>query len=113
MTNFSEIEEFTTNLRQKASMEEEEEGWKNGKNNSNGKKKLGNGLLLNCRHEKAVNVGPRPVKCIQEGPPLPLPLHVSSGGGSRPPKPSMGRPLPLPPTSSTTRSARLSLAFAA
>lgn len=39
----------------------------NGGNGSggNGKKKLGNGLL-SCRCEKAVSVGPNPVKCVSE-----------------------------------------------
>ncbi|XP_009614067.1 protein PHYTOCHROME KINASE SUBSTRATE 4 [Nicotiana tomentosiformis] len=64
--------------------------------------------LLSCRHEKAVNVGPKPVKFVSaEGPPLPL---ISAAGhvSSRP----VARANNKPPIA-TSHSARLSLAFAA
>ncbi|KAG6427891.1 hypothetical protein SASPL_112138 [Salvia splendens] len=61
-----------------------------------GKKKGGGGLLMmSCRQEKAVSVGPQPVKCVEGG-------HV----GGRPPR--AGKP-PL----ATDHSARLSVAFVA
>ncbi|KAK6137004.1 hypothetical protein DH2020_029253 [Rehmannia glutinosa] len=71
-----------------------------------GGKRKGNGglLLMSCRQEKAVSVGPQPVKCFGpagEGPPV-FPLHV----GGRPPRANK------PPLGSD-HSARLSLAFAA
>ncbi|KAH6820839.1 hypothetical protein C2S53_003284 [Perilla frutescens var. hirtella] len=71
-------------------------------------KKKGNGggggglLLMSCRQEKAVSVGPQPVKCEGGGALMVYPAHA----GGRPPranKPAMG----------TDHSARLSLAFAA
>ncbi|KAK4412719.1 protein PHYTOCHROME KINASE SUBSTRATE 4 [Sesamum alatum] len=72
---------------------------------ADGGKRKGNGglLLMSCRQEKAVSVGPQPVKCAApaEGPKV-LQVHV----GGRPPranKPPMG----------SSHSARLSLAFAA
>ncbi|KAL7097552.1 hypothetical protein ACP275_10G151800 [Erythranthe tilingii] len=73
----------------------------------NGKMRKGNGglLMMSCRQEKAVNVGPQPMKWVPaaaaEGTQI-FPLHV----GGRPPranKPPMG----------SDHSARLSLAFAA
>ncbi|PIN06419.1 hypothetical protein CDL12_21027 [Handroanthus impetiginosus] len=68
---------------------------------SGGGKRKGNGglLLISCRQEKAVSVGPQPVKYAPgEGPPV----HV----GGRPPRANK------PPLGSD-HSARLSLAFAA
>ncbi|KAK4404645.1 protein PHYTOCHROME KINASE SUBSTRATE 4 [Sesamum angolense] len=95
----SEVGNTTAFLRQR---QEEARGGDGG----DGGKRKGNGglLLMSCRQEKAVSVGPQPVKCAApaaEGPPV-LPLHV----GGRPPranKPPMG----------SSHSARLSLAFAA
>lgn len=107
----SEIDEFTTfrGIRSSIMGKNTEEAAAAALNsNSHGKKKLGNGLL-SCRHEKAVNVGPHPLRCMQlEGPPLQListSSHVSTA--NRLPKPN------VPPTSSRSHAARLSLAFAA
>ncbi|KAL7138186.1 hypothetical protein ABFS83_10G147200 [Erythranthe nasuta] len=78
-----------------------------GGSGDNGKMRKGNGglLMMSCRQEKAVNVGPQPMKWVPaaaaEGTQI-FPLHV----GGRPPranKPPMG----------SDHSARLSLAFAA
>ncbi|KAG8372276.1 hypothetical protein BUALT_Bualt12G0049500 [Buddleja alternifolia] len=66
-----------------------------------GRVRKGNGglLMMSCRQEKAVSVGPQPVKCVAEGPPLAMfPMHV----GGRPPR-----------SSNNPASARVSLAFAA
>lgn len=87
----SEIGDFPAVRRR-----QEEEG-----GDGDGKRK-GNGLMvMSCRQEKAVTVGPPAVKCAAEGPPM-LPLHV----GGRPPRANK------PPLGSS-HSARLSLAFAA
>ncbi|KAG2689842.1 hypothetical protein I3760_09G158700 [Carya illinoinensis] len=60
----------------------------------------GNGLLLSCRCEKAVSVGPNPVKCVstaeghREGPPLSTKSSTLRHVGSRPPianKPPLAR----------------------
>ncbi|KAG8372277.1 hypothetical protein BUALT_Bualt12G0049600 [Buddleja alternifolia] len=66
-----------------------------------GRVRKGNGglLMMSCRQEKAVSVGPQPVKCVAEGPPLAMfPMQV----GGRPPR-----------SSNNPASARVSLAFAA
>ncbi|CAK9150183.1 unnamed protein product [Ilex paraguariensis] len=72
-------------------------------------KRKGNGLLLSCRHEKAVSVGPHPVKCVAEGEaeaPPPFPVISTDGHvSSRPPKPNKT-------TVTRSHSARLSVAFA-
>ncbi|KAL3819613.1 hypothetical protein ACJIZ3_005518 [Penstemon smallii] len=74
-----------------------------------GGKRKGNGgggiLMMSCRQEKAVSVGPQPVKYAVgvEGPPSILSLH----GGGRPPRAANKPPL------GSSQSARLSLAFAA
>uniref|UniRef100_A0A5B7BLF3 Putative phytochrome kinase substrate-related family protein n=1 Tax=Davidia involucrata TaxID=16924 RepID=A0A5B7BLF3_DAVIN len=80
---------------------------KGGGGGGDGGRRRGNGLL-SCRCEKAVSVGPQPVRCGPEGhqggPPMPListTRHVSSRAGSSN-KPPLGR----------SHSARLSLAFA-
>lgn len=69
-------------------------------------KKKGNGgglLLMSCRQEKAVSVGPQPVKCVAAGEGAAIfPAQV----GGRPPRANK------PPLGSD-HSARLSLAFAA
>lgn len=78
-----------------------------------GGKRKGNGhglLLMSCRQEKSVSVGPQPVKCaVPEGPPV-FPLGISGTGaghaGGRPPR---ANKLPL----GSSHSARLSLAFVA
>lgn len=71
-----------------------------------GKPKKGNGgglLLMSCRQEKAVSVGPQPVKCVAAGEGAAIfPAQV----GGRPPRANK------PPLGSD-HSARLSLAFAA
>lgn len=84
-------------LRQRLQQQQEEAAAADGKRKGNG------GLLLmSCRQEKAVSVGPQPVKCVPaEGPPI-FPMHV----GGRPPRANK------PPLGSD-HSARLSLAFAA
>ncbi|KAA8516302.1 hypothetical protein F0562_016595 [Nyssa sinensis] len=80
-----------------------------GAGGGDGNRRRGNGLL-SCRCEKAVSVGPQPVKCGAEGhrvgPPLPsisTVKHVSragaAGGANKPPL-------------ARSHSARLSLAFA-
>ncbi|KAI3444220.1 hypothetical protein Pfo_000885 [Paulownia fortunei] len=88
-------------LRQRLQQQQEEAG--GGSSGDSGKRKGNGGLLLmSCRQEKAVSVGPQPVKCVPaEGPPI-FPLHV----GGRPPRANK------PPLGSD-HSARLSLAFAA
>ncbi|XP_075514589.1 protein PHYTOCHROME KINASE SUBSTRATE 4-like [Primulina tabacum] len=75
-----------------------------------GGKRKGNGLLLmSCRQEKSVSVGPQPVKCsVPEGPPL-FPLGISGGAGHVGGRPPRANKLPL----GSSHSARLSLAFAA
>lgn len=104
----SEIEEFTAFRGRFSTMEKNTEEAAALNSNNHAKKKLGNGLL-SCRQEKAVNVGPHPMRCMQlEGPPLQLIStsgHVSTA--NRPPRPS------VPPASSRSHAARLSLAFAA
>ncbi|KAL0359728.1 UNVERIFIED_CONTAM: protein PHYTOCHROME KINASE SUBSTRATE 4 [Sesamum angustifolium] len=95
----SEVGNTTAFLRQR---QEEARGGDGG----DGGKRKGNGglLLMSCRQEKAVSVGPQPVKCAApaaEGPPV-LPLHV----GGRPPRANK-QPM------GSSHSARLSLAFAA
>ncbi|KAL8041122.1 hypothetical protein ABFX02_10G146200 [Erythranthe guttata] len=93
-------------LRQRLQHQAQEEVSTSG---DNGKMRKGNGgglLMMSCRQEKAVNVGPQPMKWVPaaaaaEGTQI-FPLHV----GGRPPranKPPMG----------SDHSARLSLAFAA
>ncbi|KZV48787.1 hypothetical protein F511_17083 [Dorcoceras hygrometricum] len=71
-----------------------------------GGKRKGNGglLLMGCRQEKAVSVGPQPVKCVAEGPPI-FPLHV----GGRPPRANKT----TVSAGGGSNAARLSLAFAA
>ncbi|XP_075491860.1 protein PHYTOCHROME KINASE SUBSTRATE 4-like [Primulina tabacum] len=71
-----------------------------------GGKRKGNGglLLMGCRQEKAVSVGPQPVKCMAEGPPI-FPLHV----GGRPPRAHKTTGV----AGGGSNAARLSLAFAA
>lgn len=70
----------------------------------------GHGLLLSCRSEKAVSVGPNPVKCLfaaeglREGPP-PSVKSTMRHVGSRP-------PVPNKPMSARSHSARVSLPFA-
>ncbi|XP_074320712.1 uncharacterized protein LOC141657389 [Silene latifolia] len=60
------------------------EGWHHNNNNNNNSNKVGGknssgGLLLGCRNEKAISVGPSPIKCpIQDGPPSTA-RHVSGG----------------------------------
>ncbi|KAL0383322.1 UNVERIFIED_CONTAM: protein PHYTOCHROME KINASE SUBSTRATE 4 [Sesamum calycinum] len=95
----SEVGNTTAFLRQR---QEEARGGDGG----DGGRRKGNGglLLMSCRQEKAVSVGPQPVKCAApaaEGPPV-LPLHV----GGRPPRANK-QPM------GSSHSARLSLAFAA
>ncbi|XP_073157692.1 protein PHYTOCHROME KINASE SUBSTRATE 4-like [Henckelia pumila] len=71
-----------------------------------GGKRRGNGglLMMGCRQEKAVSVGPQPVKCVAEGPPI-FPLHV----GGRPPRANKTTAV----AGGGSNAARLSLAFAA
>jgi len=78
------------------------------------KRKGGNGLLVSCRCEKAVSVGPQPVKCGSEGQrgaTSPSASHVNaiaSGGNS-----SKIGSVNKPPLARTHRNApRVSLAFA-
>ncbi|XP_051151255.1 protein PHYTOCHROME KINASE SUBSTRATE 4-like [Andrographis paniculata] len=98
VSNFSlSASEFGTAALFRRRNHDDSQGVDGGKKKSNGGG--GGGLLLmSCRHEKAVSVGPQPVKFTpSEGP-----LQV----GSRPPratKPPMG----------SSHAARLSLAFAA
>ncbi|KAL1548813.1 protein PHYTOCHROME KINASE SUBSTRATE 4 [Salvia divinorum] len=74
-----------------AFLRQEEEGGKKKGSGGGG----GGLLMMSCRQEKAVSVGPQPVKCVEGG-------HV----GGRPPR--AGKP-PL----ATDHSARLSVAFVA
>ncbi|XP_009759590.1 protein PHYTOCHROME KINASE SUBSTRATE 4-like [Nicotiana tabacum] len=102
ITNYSSISEIDnmSNMRLFSG------GGGSGSGGDGGKWK-GSGLL-SCRHEKAVNVGPKPVKFASaEGPPLPL---ISAAGhvSSR----AVARANNKPPIASS-HSARLSLAFAA
>ncbi|XP_015089499.1 protein PHYTOCHROME KINASE SUBSTRATE 4 [Solanum pennellii] len=93
VTNYSTISEIDTNTR-----------FFGGGGGGDGGKWKGGGLL-SCRHEKAVNVGPQPVKYgSPDGPPPQLPLKSTAGHvGSRANKPPLA----------SSHSARLSLAFAA
>lgn len=93
VTNYSTISEIETNTR-----------FFGGGGGGDGGKWKGGGLL-SCRHEKAVNVGPQPVKYgSPNGPPSQLPLKSTAGHvGSRANKPPLA----------SSHSARLSLAFAA
>ncbi|KAH0723486.1 hypothetical protein KY285_006034 [Solanum tuberosum] len=97
VTNYSTISEIEANTRFFVG---------NGGGGDGGKWKGGG--LLSCRHEKAVNVGPQPIKYgSPDGLPQ-LPLKSTAGHvGSRP----IGR-ANKPPLASS-HSARLSLAFAA
>ncbi|KAF7852212.1 hypothetical protein BT93_L5364 [Corymbia citriodora subsp. variegata] len=123
MTNYSvgasDAEEFT---RMQLWMHRELE--RGSGEEGGGGSRRGNGLLTSCRCEKAVSVGPSPVKCAPEQghvrghgqghhksrpssslpapPPSALARHVSS----RPP------PVANKPPIASSRSARLSLAFA-
>ncbi|CAA3033046.1 Hypothetical predicted protein [Olea europaea subsp. europaea] len=67
-------------------------------------KRKGNGLL-SCRHEKAVSVGPQPVKLVPDG--LPLPLISTTGHMNGRPQKANKPPL------ASSYSTGLSLAFAA
>ncbi|OIS96886.1 PREDICTED: protein PHYTOCHROME KINASE SUBSTRATE 4 [Nicotiana attenuata] len=102
ITNYSSISEIdnVANMRLFS-------GGSGGGSGGDGGKWKGSGLL-SCRHEKAVNVGPKPVKFgLPEGPPLPL---ISAAGhvSNR----VVARANNKPPIA-TSHSARLSLAFAA
>ncbi|CAA2983597.1 Hypothetical predicted protein [Olea europaea subsp. europaea] len=58
-------------LRQRLEKKNGEASSRNGAGGNEASKRKGNGLL-SCRQEKAVSVGPQPVKIMPEGPPLPL-----------------------------------------
>ncbi|XP_030518301.2 protein PHYTOCHROME KINASE SUBSTRATE 4 [Rhodamnia argentea] len=125
VTNYSvsasDVEEFT---RMQLRLHQEQE--RGGGGEGGGGRRRGNGLLMSCRCEKAVSVGPSPVKCMPErghvhghghgqghhksrpSPSLPAPAnpnalarHVSS----RPPPVANKPPVP------SSHSARLSLTF--
>ncbi|XP_075499033.1 protein PHYTOCHROME KINASE SUBSTRATE 4-like [Primulina tabacum] len=102
VTNFSVSASEIGNvdcLRERLPQQEEGGGGDGGKRKGNG------GLLLmGCRQEKAVSVGPQPVKCVAEGPPI-FPLHV----GGRPPRAIKTTRV----AGGGSKAARLSLAFAA
>ncbi|KAL8489073.1 hypothetical protein ACS0TY_025109 [Phlomoides rotata] len=89
-------------LRQRLQLQHQQEEFGGG---GDGGRRKGNGggmLLMSCRQEKAVSVGPQPVKCVPaEGPPM-YPVHV----GGRPPRANK------PPLGSD-HTGRLSVAFAA
>ncbi|KAL2502080.1 Protein PHYTOCHROME KINASE SUBSTRATE 4 [Forsythia ovata] len=91
-------------LRQRLEEKNGEAACSHGAGSNDGGKRKGNGLL-SCRHEKAVSVGPQPVRLMPEGPPVPL---ISTTGHMN------GRPQRAnkPPLASSY-SAGLSLAFAA
>ncbi|CAA2996284.1 Hypothetical predicted protein [Olea europaea subsp. europaea] len=107
LTNFSisasEIGNIAL-LRQRLEKKNGEASSSNGAGGNEASKRKGNGLL-SCRQEKAVSVGPQPVKIMTEGPPLPL---ISTAGHMN------GRPQKAnkPPLASSY-STGLSLAFAA
>ncbi|XP_027154920.1 protein PHYTOCHROME KINASE SUBSTRATE 4-like [Coffea eugenioides] len=110
----SEIEDFSITRRRSLEKGSTRQAWSgggggSGDNSADAGKKKGTGLLLSCRHERAVSVGPHPLKFMPEGgPPLPListSAHVNSAA-SRPPKPNA-------PPLAKGHSAHLSLAFAA
>ncbi|KAF3618895.1 putative protein gar2-like [Capsicum annuum] len=108
VTNYSSVSEIDNNVSNSRLFG----GVSSSGNNSNGTGEAGGkwkgGGLLSCRHEKAVNVGPQPVKYgLPEGPPQ-LPLITTAGHvGSRP------MPRANKPPIASSHSARLSLAFAA
>ncbi|MCD7450764.1 hypothetical protein HAX54_008401 [Datura stramonium] len=101
ITNYSTISEIETNTRLFG-------GGSNGGGGGEGGGKWKGSGLLSCRHEKAVNVGPQPMKYgSPEGPPQ-LPLISAAGHVGSRPLPRANKP-PL----ASSHSARLSLAFAA
>ncbi|KAL3533332.1 hypothetical protein ACH5RR_006853 [Cinchona calisaya] len=120
ITNFSvtasEIEDFAIMSRRSMEKGTTDHSWNSigtiqggGESGGEGGKKKGNGFLLSCRHERAVSVGPHPVKYMPEGGP-PWPLVSTSGhvntAASRQPKPNT-------PPLAKGHSARLSLTFTA
>ncbi|XP_055807759.1 protein PHYTOCHROME KINASE SUBSTRATE 4 [Solanum dulcamara] len=98
VTNYSTISEIETNTRFFGG---------NGGGGGDGGKWKGGGLL-SCRHEKAVNVGPQPVKYGSPNglPQLPL-INTAEHVGSK------AMPRANKPPLASSHSARLSVAFAA
>ncbi|XP_059668231.1 protein PHYTOCHROME KINASE SUBSTRATE 4 [Cornus florida] len=75
-------------------------------------KRRGNGGLLSCRHEKAVSVGPQPVKCGSEGHRNASNMALSSKTRHVSSRPHTFNKPPLAHAGTHAHSARLSLAFA-
>ncbi|KAI3437030.1 uncharacterized protein J3R85_005758 [Psidium guajava] len=116
----SDVEEFT---RMQLRLHQELERGDGGE--GGGGRRRGNGLLMSCRCEKAVSVGPSPVKCVPEqghvhgrgqghqksrpSPSLPATANANAMArhvSSRPP------PVANKPPAASSHSARLSLTFA-
>ncbi|CAI9782925.1 unnamed protein product [Fraxinus pennsylvanica] len=107
LTNFSISASEIGNvafLRQRLAEKNGEAACSNGAGCNEASKRKGNGLL-SCRHEKAVSVGPLPLKFLPEGPPLPL-ISTTGHMNGRPRKANK------PPLASSY-STGVSLAFAA
>ncbi|CAI9761240.1 unnamed protein product [Fraxinus pennsylvanica] len=107
VTNFSVSASEIGNvafLRERSEEKNGEATCGHGSGSNEASKRKGNGLL-SCRHEKAVSVGPQPVKLVPEG--LPLPLISTTGHMNGRPQKANKPPL------ASSYSTGLSLAFAA